>query len=895
MTQSKIVSSNQNTRERDYWLDRFSGELTRSHFPYDFKPPGAYSPEKQRYTLRFSPDVARRIAGLSGGSDVKTLVLHATALTLLLRRYSGNRDVVFGIPIYRQDQEGDFLNTVLALRNQVVDTAAFKDLLLAVGQSLFESNEHMNYSINSLVYNLSLPSSETCFPLFDVALVSRQLHERSYLDQLKLNLVFNLSGNGDAAELEIEYNPACYKQTTVEQIAGHWEALLAGALEDVHGPVSRIELLGEEEKKRLVFDLNDTEADFPAGKTLQELFEEQVEKAPDEIALVFEDRQLTFEELNRATNRLAHYLGRQGVGPEVTVGVLMERSVEMIVGLLGILKAGGAYLPIDPAMPDKRVAKMLDSAGTSLLLTQRGVIDHHDLTFLQGLHRERGRVEVTAAHQGSALEILVLDELDDALARQPSANPERPARPENLAYVIFTSGSTGTPKGVMLAHKNATNTLSWFTKTARLGPHSKVMLTYDYTSDPSVEDIFATLACGATLHVTDPYMVIDRERFRDFAERHRICILNFVPRIIQEHLADQPKLDCLDIVLPGGERLDDSLKDDLIGRGYTVYNDYGPTEASIDCLSSLCGEDPVNLGHPIDNMACYVLDENLELLPPGVAGELAVSGEGIARGYLNQPAQTATHFVPNPFLVGERIYRTGDRARRLADGEVEFLGREDHQVKIRGYRLEIGEVEHEIQSLEQVRETVVTTREDTRGEVVLCCYFVSEEGLTSSKLRQLLLSSLPEYVIPSFFVRMEKIPLTHQGKTDFAALPDPFQHGVDGQGSQPETKYEKVVLQVWQEVLGVTGVGVRDNFFDIGGHSLNIIEVNRKLNQLLGTDIPVVEVFRFPTISTFAQHLAKRLGETPDSPAEKSSSPDWIERQVGVMEETVQMFDNFPS
>ncbi|WP_139070815.1 amino acid adenylation domain-containing protein, partial [Paenibacillus sp. KS1] len=494
---------------------------------------------------------------------------------------------------------------------------------------------------------------------------------------------------------------------------------------------------------------NDTAVELPAQATLHTLFEKQVAKTPDTVAVVFEDHHLTYSELNERANRLARTLRAAGVEADRLVGIMAEPSLEMVVGILAVLKAGGAYVPIDPAYPAERIRYLLEDSGASPLLLQTHFQEYASL-FAKALIR-----------------------LDDPAAYlEDGTNLGNVSSSSDLAYVIYTSGSTGKPKGVMVEHRNAVNVISWFISRYELSDN--VMLTTSYTFDPSVEQLFGSLLAGKTLHVIQKETLLNPPKLLDYIDENKINTINFTPSYIRELLVGQTKLPGLQHVIAGGEKLDDRLKEEVLQLGYSLYNHYGPTETTIEVLTGSCYANvKVAVGKPIHNTAVYILDARGGLQPIGVAGELYISGDGVARGYLNRTELTAERFVENPFEPGRRMYRTGDLARWLPDGTVDYLGRIDDQVKIRGYRIELGEIEAQLLRIAAVEEAVVVAREDAAGQKQLCAYIVAERVLTVGELRKALARELPEYMIPLYFMQLDRMPLTSSGKVEHKALPAP--------------------------------------------------------------------------------------------------------------------------
>jgi amino acid adenylation domain-containing protein len=618
-------------------------------------------------------------------------------------------------------------------------------------------------------------------------------------------------------------------------------------------------MLSESEERQLLLEWNETQRDYPQGIGLHQLIEQQVERTPESIALVSGQQQLSYRELDARSNQLAHYLRSLGVTPDMPVGVLMERSVEMVVALLSILKAGGAYVPLDPQYPQERLAFMADDAKLPVLLAQRHLIDK------------------LSAH---GARVLYLDDDWSEIARQSEQPPGVPVNVDQLAYVIYTSGSTGKPKGVMVSHRGIVNRLLWMQEAYGLSVADSVLQKTPFSFDVSVWEFFWPLMTGARLVMARPGGHQDSSYLVDLIAQEQITVLHFVPPMLQIFLEESGLNRCKSVrlVVCSGEALGVELQRRFHERmDARLENLYGPTEASVDVTrwssEASVEREVIPIGRPIANTQMYVLGRRGEVLPVGVEGELFIAGTGLARGYLNRPELTAEKFIPDPLgeQTGGRLYRTGDLARYLPDGNIEFRGRVDHQVKVRGNRIELGEIEAVLAEHEQVREAVVIVREDAADDRRLVAYLVAEEDvfkdgerLEPVELRRHLKERLPEYMIPSAFVQLAELPLTPNGKVDRRALPPP-----DGLGQAtaaasyrpPQTEVERLLAGVWQEVLRVERVGLFDNFFDLGGHSLLLVQVQGKVREALGREVSLLELFQYPSIESLAAHLSRQQSE----------------------------------
>lgn len=613
-------------------------------------------------------------------------------------------------------------------------------------------------------------------------------------------------------------------------------------------PISTLPPLTEAERHQILVAWNATTAPFPDRHCLHHLFEAQAAERPDAIAISFEGQNLTYGELNRRANQVAHYLQKRGVGPETRVGLALERSITLMVGLLGILKAGGAYVPLDPAYPPERLAFMLADAQVPVLLTQAHLI---------------GRVPAPHAT------IIPLDSDWPCIAEEHETNPTNGVTPENLAYVIYTSGSTGQPKGVMVAHRGVCNLAVATPRLLKISPNSRVLQFFSLSFDGAVWEIFPTLSSGARLHLARPERLMDREELVSLLAAEGITHVTLPPSI----LAALPpaELPALKTLIVAGE----ACPAGLVARwaqGRDFFNAYGPTEATVCASLYLCPPNEVQappIGRPIANTELYILDSDLQPVPVGVAGELYIGGVGLARGYLNRPDLTQEKFIPHPFSSqpDARLYKTGDLARYRPDGNVEFVGRLDHQVKIRGFRIELGEIETVLRQHPHVVEAVVVARETGQrlDEKQLVAYFVPEPQtqLTPVELRNFLKQILPDYMIPSTFVKLAALPLSPAGKIDRQALPIPDPRLVET-FDLPRTPLEVALAGIWAEVIGVPQVSLEDNFFELGGHSLLAAQVIARLREMFQIEVPLRRLFESPTLAAFTQTIEQIKNGTAD-------------------------------
>jgi amino acid adenylation domain-containing protein len=688
----------------------------------------------------------------------------------------------------------------------------------------------------------------------------------------------------------VEYNIDLFDRATMVRMLEQYRTLLEGIVTDPGRTLSALPLLPDGQRRQLLVDWNATQADYTSSDSLHRLFEAQVERSPDAIALDFGATEVTYRELNRRANQLAHALRRRGVSHEACVGICLSRSIDMIVAVLGTLKANAAYVPLDPDLPKERLAFMIGDARLQILLTSSSLmaslpidvvpIDVVPIDVVSIDVVSIGAVSADAAHVGTA-EPICLDTQQDTLAQESEENPADAGTPDDLVYVTYTSGSTGKPKGIAMTQRPLRNLLHWMLQTTKLPARARTLQFASLSFDVSFQDIFSTLCSGGTL------VLITEAMRRDIGglwsvildkSVHRI----FMPAVALQQLAEgfRPEYHAgapLRKIISGSEQL---MVTQAITTLFTclkdcrLHNEYGPSETHVVTELTL-PQSPLDwakrpaIGKPIANTQIYLLDAAGEPVPVGVAGELYIGGEGLARGYLNRPEEMELRFVPDPFQPSSRsrLYRTGDLARYLSNGDIEFLGRRDHQLKIRGYRIEAGEIETALEQHPNVREAVVIARDHSPTDRRLVAYlvFAAKPALTVTALRDFLAETLPEYMIPSAYVPMDVLPLNTNGKVDRKALPVPDALRPEQAATYcaPTTDMEHQLVAAWQEALKLQQIGVHDNFFDLGGHSLLIVQVQNRLKVLLAREVAVIDLFRYPTISSLARFLDQSGEKSP--------------------------------
>jgi aspartate racemase len=856
-------------QELSYWTDRLKDAPEVTELPTDYPRPAVQNFQGASESLVISKSLTQALKMLNKNQGVTLFMTLLAAFKTLLYRHTRQENLILGSPIAGRMQGdienliGLFINT-LVLRTNLSGNPTFLELLRRVREVALDAYAHQEVPFEKLIENLRLERSLSFTPLFQVMFVLQNAPESELRlfgstvspvaikrETTLFDLFLSLAEKDEGLDGTLSYRTDLFHGVTINRMIGRFQVLLEGIVADPDRPISTLPLLTEAEKHQLLVEWNDTARDYPKDKCLHQLFEEQAERTPDAVAVIFRNQELTYQELNRRANQVAHYLRRLGVEPDTLVGICVERSLEMVVGLLGILKAGGAYVPLDPQYPKQRLAFFLDDAQVSVLLTQQRLVT--DLP-------EHGA------------RVVCLDVDAETIWTQSAENPVSGVTAANLAYVIYTSGSTGKPKGVMISHHGLCNRLLWGHEAYGLTDSDRCLQVLSLSFDFATWEIFTALVAGAQLIMAKPGGHQDSNYLVKLIRGSAITLVGFVPSMLKAILEESEIESCnsLKRVVCGGEEIPVELQERLFGtlQNVELQNTYGPTEASIDVTCWVCrpengsgsNRERVPMGRPIANAQIYILDSHLQPVPVGVQGELHIGGVGLARGYLNLRDVTAEKFIPNPFSnePGARLYKTGDLARYLPDGNIEFLGRLDHQVKVRGFRIEPGEIEAVLRQHDGVREAIVLARKKASGDKLLVAYVVpvKENACTSGEFQTFLKQKLPAYMVPPAFVFLNSLPLTPTGKVDYHALPDP--RGQDVRAHQqyvaPRDETERVLCRVWCEVLGIDRVGLDDDFFAIGGHSLLAAKLFARLDEEFGRSLPLGILFSSPTVRALAEH-----------------------------------------
>jgi amino acid adenylation domain-containing protein len=851
--QNEPAHLQQAAEAEQYWKAQFAAPIEPLELPLDFlrKPVKSYSAERQR--LQIPDALYREVSRLASQNNCSPYVVLFATLQVLIHRLSGQGDFVFGAVVASQAAEENAASmvghatNVLPVRANVDSEATYLEHLQAAFMQVLEAFDHQSLSFGSLVRSLNLPRDPSRNPLVTVSFNFEQITtpfhfqglETEFLPTPKrfatLDAEFHFLKSPDGAFVECVHSTAILQPATVERWLENYETLLASICANPAQKVADLPLMTPEQERKLLLP---AQSIWEVDECVHNRFERQVARTPNAIAVASNGVSLTYAELNGRANAVAERLIAMGAGPDILVALCMERSVGMLVGLLGILKSGAAYLPVDLRYPADRVAFILEDAGVPLLLSQRSL---------------------EAALPKHQAQVLFLEDVSES--RQE--NPDSRATLDHLAYVIYTSGSTGKPKGVEVLHRGVTNVLHSFEELLGLGPGDVLLATTTLSFDIHVLELFTPIQAGSRLVIATDEEAQDPAALMALLETSGATIYQATPVRYRLLLDAGWKGNANLHLLCGGEKMSRELADQLLTRCSTLWNVYGPTETTVWSSAARIEADgqPISVGQPIANTTFYILGKNMKPTPVGAPGELYIGGDGVARGYRKRRELTEERFVANPFGQG-RIYKTGDRARYRADGSVELLGRDDDQVKVRGFRIELGEIEHALQSIPDVlRAAVVVHNEGDDQNIVAYLVPVPGVPLTPAELRGALLQTLPEYMIPAVFVMIEAMPTTPNGKLDRKALPAPGL-GVARKTRDsvpPETPTQITLARIWETLLKAQNVGIHESFFDLGGHSILAVRLMAQIRSSFGVRLPLHHIFRTPTISGLASVIESKL------------------------------------
>lgn len=874
--QNEWLESEAFAEQEQYWMNQFAGgDVPLLELPTDYARPAVKSFSGAVAAFEANSDLTDRIERLAQHSGATLYMVLLAAYKVLLSRYSGNPDVVVGAPIAGRSHAdtagmlGMFVNS-LAIRSSIYGERSFREILSDVKQNALNAFEHQDYPFEMLVEKLQLPRDLSRNPLFDTVVVWQngdsersETSEVSY-SQNELRIVpfgqehniskFDLSliaapGEG-TLRLSFEYCTDLFREETIHRMTGHFLRILEAAAYSPDSIIGQIDLMANGEKQWFS-EINATEREYTGTSLLHGLFEEQASLYPSQPAIVQRESSLSYAQLNARANQLARVIRSRGIQRGDIVAIAADRSIEMVVGMLAIMKAGAAYLPIDPDYPADRIRYLLEDSRTPLLLAKASTIEAVEIEF-----------------SGSLLNL----ESEDSYAA-PQSNPEWTVLPQDLAYVIYTSGTTGKPKGVMIEHQSIANTVKWRRAEFGFGPEDKALQMMSFSFDASVISLFTPLASGSVNYLVPNEEAKDPVALKKMVSAFKITHLNGVPSLFGSiiHLLEPEEAASIRQIMLGGEPVSGGLvaQTKLKNTKAELVNEYGPTESSVmsTYMRGLEPNQSVTIGKPIANTKIYIVNERMQQQPIGVRGELCIAGIGLARGYWNQQELTEEKFIPCPFEPGERMYRTGDSARWLPNGMIEFTGRIDQQVKVRGYRIELAEIDAVLLKQPDIRAASVQALDDASGQKYLCAYLVadSEEAVLAAKAA--VVRELPAYMVPAHFIRLERLPLTPNGKIDMKALPQPDVHAWRKPYIAPRNEEEQKLAQIWEELLGIPQAGIHDNFFEVGGNSLKATLLAANVYERLRVELPFLAIFQQPTIAELADYIAsRRIQRSVDQP-----------------------------
>jgi amino acid adenylation domain-containing protein len=858
-------------RQREFWQKCLAGEPGTVCWPLDYSRPDVYLNREEVVDFELSPHTVKKMLKLTGGSDFLLYTTLLAALAVCLFKYSGRSMIPVGSPV-RKKNDADMLPVnAVTIVNDVKGDITFQELLAQVRETLLQAYQNQKYPLHNIIEDLELTGIQNKCPLFDVMLALKNIHASTPKIKQDITIFFERKKSNFTGK--VEFNSSLYEKESITAFMKHIETIIGSALDKPANNIDGIKMVAESERHRILNEWNNTRQNYNYKKCIHHLFEIQAEKSPGNIAVVMGKEQLTYRELNARANRLANYLRSLNIQQEELVGILMTRSLDMIISLLAVLKAGGAYVPLNPEYPRDYLAYIIKDTSQRLVLYNEQSIDK-----LPG--------------QKAGINYYKPDW--QALQHMSEANPVTDTIEENLAYVIYTSGTTGRPKGVLIRHMNAVNlslTLPGIIFD-KYGYPLNISLNAPLTFDVSVKQILQLLN-GHTICIIPESIRYSADELINYIAHHKINILDCTPShiklLLAEGLAKRAGL-ALKACLIGGEPIDEALWTELIScSNIDFYNGYGPTECTVTATTTLI--EPSNkkphIGTPIGNVRVYILDPSLNLMPTGAVGEIFIGGAGVGRFYLNRPELTALKFIPDPFAQnsGARLYKTGDMGSFLPDGRIKFCGRNDGQVKISGNRIELAEIEHTLRQHEAIEDVVVRVGR-INDDLRLVGYYVSfpthqSQKLSVDTLRGFLLKRLPEYMVPNVLIEIPAIPLSVNGKVDEKLLPDPdhYRPQLKVSYKSPATEVEKVIADVWSSALKKDNIGVEDNFFDLGGYSLLLYRVRRQIESSLKLSLTTLELFDNPTIQTLARVITDKMNRTDDAAVTSDDNKEIVKEQ----------------
>ncbi|GAA0373346.1 non-ribosomal peptide synthetase [Bacillus horti] len=842
-TSTSLVTHDMYIEEKKYWMSKLADNQIISVIPNDIPRRLKRTSEVESYHMSMPSALSKKALALAKQSDHALFMILLAGVAFLFQKYTGNDDVLLGMPSFKQPKdtsnESRPLSPVLPLSLSIKSDYTFKQWLLETRNTVLQADENKSIPFSALLQLLEMENQNESIT-WETVLYLRNIHQVDTLEGMTNDFILDFERKNDELELNIHFNPELYSRALIEQFGGQLFHLYDTVLHHTDLKLADIEVLRNHEIKDILS--NADTASFPLHSSLQQLFEEQVERVPNHIALKYGEKVMDYKALNEKANQVAWFLRKEGVGRDSIVGIMLDRSMEMLIAIIGILKAGGAYLPIDPAYPKDRINYMLGDSAARYLITKSAYL--HDVKYSG----------------------LVIDLNDSMISNQPVQNLESLTEPSDLAYIIYTSGTTGQPKGAMIEHRNVVQLLFNDRFQFQFSERDTWTLFHSYCFDFSVWEMYGALLYGGRLLIIPKEVAQNTSDFVQLVEKENVTVLNQTPTAFYSFLEElkrkQSELD-LRYVIFGGEALKPAMLNGYQERfpHTKLVNMYGITETTVHVtykeISSYEIENNIsNVGKPLPTLYVHILDKNKRLVPDGAIGELYVGGAGVARGYLNRPELTSTRFIHDPYRQGMILYRTGDLAKRLPSGELEYYGRMDHQVKIRGHRIELGEIESVLLKQGELLEVAALTRVDADDQAYICVYFRSEKKIGSALLREKLAQELPEYMLPAYYIQVDALPLTSNGKLDHSKLPNPL-HGVELETEyvSPQTETELLLAQLFQDVFSGSRIGVKDNFFELGGDSIRALRLVSAINESLETELQIRHIYEYSSIEQLAEWM----------------------------------------
>ena len=869
--------------QKIYWINKLSGELPETNLMLHYVRPILYSDKNKSLRFDFSNDLSQAIIKLAKGSYFSIYWILVSALNILLQKYTRNNDVIVGIPVYEGIATESINSKVIPLRTQVKPQLSLKDFIFEVKDAIIGAFNNQNYNFDEITQLLELPKSPNRCPVFDIVILLENIHNKNNLNQLNNDITISFLVNSESISANIEYSEHLFQDENIKLMSRYYINVIESIINNINTRISYIIFLKDYDQYQLLSEYNNNTKEYPIEQTINQLFEKQVHQTPNKIALIHQSNQLTYQELNLKANQLARLLRKIGVSQGEFVGIFKDRDINFLIAILAIYKAGGAYVPIDSTYPPNRIKYMLSNSEVRFLLTDFSLLDVL-ADMVEGCSQLSSIIcldDVISTQTLLAKEagLKIYNKFD--FAQLSNDNVECINDAVDPAYMLYTSGSTGLPKGAIVRHDGAINHIYAQFDELELNEEFCFLQSALSSTDISVWQFLAPLLIGGKTVIVDIETVAIPEKLFKTLKSEKISVVELVPVVLGGLLDYVSQLPTQQRALPDlkwmmvvGEPV--SVK--RVNQWLSIYPDirvadaYGPTEAADDITQYIIdkplpkNQRTVPIGKPLANLNLYILDENMQLLPIGVPGEICVSGIGVGDGYWKNEEKTKLAFVPNPFLDRlishqnhEVIYKTGDLGRWLADGNIEFLGRIDHQVKIRGFRIELGEIEAVLREHSVVQETVVVVREDNPNDKCLVAYLVTQNSHETEELvgqlQSLLKERLPQYMIPSDFVLLEKLPLSPSGKVDRKALPAPDRSDRELEYIPPRTPTEEIVADIWCQVLKREKIGIYDDFFDLGGHSLLATQVISRLREAFKIELPLRSLFEMLTVARIAEYI----------------------------------------